>query len=135
MALSEKEREYIKSLFNPERSTSMNEIRDSFKNKFGYRVSEVTINKIWKTLPNYISLGKGGFRNGMRSEEFRAFYDNHQGNIEKMAEESGMKLTSLVSRCYELSLKPKNIPDEFYKRKYKRVKVCDVFVYTGRIGK
>lgn len=72
----------------------------------GHTNSQITPQEViqfWGSIDLEISKA-GGYRHGLSEENLRKLHKKYEGNIEKMCEESGVRLTILVKRCRDYNL-------------------------------
>ena len=128
MVIKQEERKYIIELGQTS-DRNRERTRFLFKERFGYPVSNFSIGNIWKDAGIELN-SHGGYRHGIQEELFNELYNRHSGDVIAISEEMGVSIKTIVNRCYTSRYSPKNVPEEF-KKKSKRKRLCDKFIYNG----
>jgi len=115
MVLSDDENNYILNIYETS-GKSPRYAAELFQKKFGYNVSNITIKDRWKKA-GFEMNSHGGHRRGLSKEQFIDTHKKCRGDIEKIAEESGLCKIHVVNKCRKYDLSAKNIPKGIFSRK------------------
>ncbi|MBI3623142.1 hypothetical protein HY212_03635 [Candidatus Pacearchaeota archaeon] len=102
MSFDDEQRNYISTLYYVANKNSR-AASDLYAEKYRQYVSPAFFVQQWKRDGH--DFGKrGGQRNGLADNGLRVLHKKHNGDLDKMAEESGFSVRTVKDRCEQLSL-------------------------------
>jgi len=130
MELTDEQKKFLIEIYESSRK-KLNEASRIFQRKYNVKIKNPQIREIWEE--EGFSVRKlGGYRYGLAKKEFKVLYDKYAGDVQKMADHSKSSVSNLVFRCYQINLKPKNVPK---RDRSKNIEETALDLYPGQYNR